>query len=116
MSANIRESLNNDFLNTKPQWAQIQKNVVGQHFNGPGHSIFNMEVAAIEKVKGKQTIEKRESMWIEYLAAEFKGLNQKQREKINFFIILFLFLSSTELWTLVCICASMYMNDWSKVN
>ena len=56
------------------------KKVVGQHFNGPGHSIFNMEVAAIEKVfsKGKQTIEKRESMWIEHLEAEFKGLNQKQ--------------------------------------
>ena len=56
------------------------KKVVGQHFNGPGHSIFNMEVAAIEQVfsKDKQTIEKRESMWIEYLEAEFKGLNQKQ--------------------------------------
>jgi hypothetical protein len=56
------------------------KKVVGQHFNGPGHSIFNMEVAAIEKVfaQGKQTIEKRESMWIENLEAEFKGLNQKQ--------------------------------------
>ena len=54
--------------------------MVGQHFNGPGHSIFNMEVAAIEKVfsKSKQTIEKRESMWIDHLEAEFKGLNQKQ--------------------------------------
>ena len=58
----------------------MQNNLIGQHFNGPGHSIFNMEVAAIEKVfaKGKQTIEKRESMWIENLEAEFKGLNQKQ--------------------------------------
>ena len=56
------------------------KNVVGQHFNEPGHSIFNMEVAALEKVfdRGKQIIEKRESMWIETLEAEFKGLNQKQ--------------------------------------
>ena len=35
------------------------KKVVGQHCNGPGHTIFNMEVAAIEQVfaKGKQTIE-----------------------------------------------------------
>ena len=56
------------------------KKVIGQHFNGPGHSIFNMVVAAIEQVfsKDKRTIEKRESMWIEYLEAEFKGLNQKQ--------------------------------------
>ena len=56
------------------------KKVVGQHFNEPGHSISNMEVAALEKVfdRGKQIIEKRESMWIENLEAEFKGLNQKQ--------------------------------------
>ena len=55
------------------------KKVVGQHFNEPGHSIFNMEVAALEKVfdRGKQIIKKRESMWIETLEAEFKGLNQK---------------------------------------
>ena len=63
--------------------------MVGQHFNGPGHTILNMEVAAIEKVfaKDKQTIEKRESIWIEYLEAEYKGLNQKQRKNklINVF-------------------------------
>ena len=56
------------------------KKVVGQHFNGPGHSISNMEVAAIEKVfeRGTQIIEKRESMWIEFLEAEFMGLNKQQ--------------------------------------
>ena len=56
------------------------KKVVGQHFNEPGHSIYNMEVAAIEKVfdSGRKIIEKRESMWIENLVAEYKGLNQKQ--------------------------------------
>ena len=56
------------------------KKVVGQHFNEPGHSIFNMEVAAIEKVfdRGRMIIEKRENMWIEFLEAEYKGLNQKQ--------------------------------------
>ena len=45
-----------------------------------GHSIFNMEVAGIEQVlaTGKQTIEKTESMWIEHLEAEYKGLNQEQ--------------------------------------
>ena len=54
--------------------------MVGQHFNEPGHSIYNMEVAAIEKVfdRGKKIIEKRECMWIENLEAEYKGLNKKQ--------------------------------------
>ena len=54
--------------------------MVGQHFNGPGHSLHNMEVAAIEKVfeKGENIIEKRESMWIENLEAEFRGLNQQK--------------------------------------
>ena len=54
--------------------------VVGQHFNGPGHSLSNMEVAAIEKVfeNGKKIIEKRESMWIQNLEAEFRGLNQQK--------------------------------------
>ena len=56
------------------------KKVVGLHFNEPGHSLHNMEIAVIEKVfdRGRPTIEKRESMWIEILEAEFKGLNQKQ--------------------------------------
>ena len=54
--------------------------MVGQHFNEPGHSIFNMKVAALEKVfdRGKPIIEQRESIWIEILEAEFKVLNQKQ--------------------------------------
>jgi hypothetical protein len=46
----------------------------------PGYSIYNMEVAAIEKVfdRGKKIIEKIESMWMENLEAEYKGLNKKQ--------------------------------------
>ena len=57
----------------------MQKKVVGQHFNELGLSIYNMEVAAIEKVfdRGRKIIEKRESMRIENLEAEYKGLNQK---------------------------------------
>lgn len=56
------------------------KKVVGQHFSGPGHTLANMEIMAIEKVftKGTKFIEKRESMWIEKLEAEFKGLNKMQ--------------------------------------
>ena len=56
------------------------KKVVGLHFNGPGHSMANMEIMAIEKVftNGTKFIEKRESMWIEKLEAEFKGLNKRQ--------------------------------------
>ena len=55
-------------------------NVVGQHFCGPGHSLENMHIMAIEKVftRGTKFIEKRESLWIEKLEAEFKGLNKHQ--------------------------------------
>ena len=57
----------------------MQRKAAGQHFNEPGYSIYNMEVAAIEKVfdRGRKIIEKRESMRIENLEAEYKGLNQK---------------------------------------
>ena len=41
------------------------KNVVGQLFNGPGHSIFNMEVADLEKVKN-QIIEKEKACEIKF--------------------------------------------------
>ena len=41
-----------------------QKNVVGQHFNGPGHSLDNLKITAIEKVfkRGTETILKTESL------------------------------------------------------
>jgi hypothetical protein len=57
-----------------------QKNVVGQHFNGPGHSLDNLKITAIEKVfkRGTETILKRESLWINLFEAEFKGLNSKK--------------------------------------
>ena len=59
--------------------------MVGQ----PGHSIYNMEVAAIEKVfdRGRKIIEKRESIWIENLKAEYKGLNKKT---VNLFVVVFI--------------------------
>ena len=57
---------------------QTQANkVVGQQFNGPGQSLNNMEVAVIENVF-ENIIDKRESMWIENLEADFKGLNQQK--------------------------------------
>ena len=54
--------------------------MVGHYFNEPGHSIYNMVVAAVEQVfyQGRKIIEKRESMWIENLEAEYRGLNKKQ--------------------------------------
>ena len=57
-----------------------EKNVIGQHFNGPGHSLANLEITAIEKIfsRGTQTILKRESLWINKFEAEFKGLNAKK--------------------------------------
>ena len=56
------------------------KNTVGEHFNGPGHSVANMKILALEKVfkPGEQMIEKRESFWINRLEAEFRGLNRKK--------------------------------------
>ena len=54
--------------------------MVGQHFNGPGHSLENLKITAIEKVfkRGTETILKRESLWINLFEAEFKGLNSKK--------------------------------------
>ena len=56
------------------------KNAIGDHFNGPGHSVSDMKVLALEKVykPGLSIIEKRESLWINRLEAEFRGLNRKK--------------------------------------
>ena len=57
-----------------------QKNSIGDHFNGPGHSVSNMTIFALEKVfnPAPQVLEKRESLWIRDLEAEYKGLNRKK--------------------------------------
>ena len=57
-----------------------EKNVVGVHFNGPGHSLENLKISAIEKVfnMGQQIILKREAMWINLFEAEYKGLNARK--------------------------------------
>ena len=54
--------------------------MIGEHFVGPGHSLANMEIAAIEKVRNnKQSfIEKRESLWIKTFEAEHLGLNNRK--------------------------------------
>ena len=55
-------------------------NAIGDHFNGPGHSLANMNILALEKVftPGQAMIEKRESLWINKLEAEFRGLNRQK--------------------------------------
>ena len=57
-----------------------EKNVVGQHFNGPGHSLDNLKITAIEKVfnRSREIILKRESLWINLFEAEHQGLNAKK--------------------------------------
>ena len=57
-----------------------KKNAIGEHFNGPGHTMANMNILAVEKVynRGKTIIEKRESYYINKLAAEYKGLNRRK--------------------------------------
>ena len=56
------------------------KNAVGEHFNGPGHSLANMNILALEKVftPGLAVIEKRESYYINLLEAEHQGINRKK--------------------------------------
>ena len=57
-----------------------EKNVVGVHFNGPGHSLENMKMTGIEKVlnRDQAIILKRESLWINSFQAEYLGLNMKK--------------------------------------
>ena len=56
------------------------KNVIGVHFNGPGHSVENLKMTAIEKVyaRGEEIILKRESLWINLFEAEYQGLNSRK--------------------------------------
>ena len=53
---------------------------VGEHFNGPGHSLHDMKILALVKVftPGQRILEKRESFWINKLEAEYSGLNRKK--------------------------------------
>ena len=56
------------------------KNVVGVHFNGPGHSLENLKIIAIEKVfnRSQEIILKRESFLISTFEAEYQGLNARK--------------------------------------
>ena len=56
------------------------KNVIGTYFNGPGHSLDNMEYTAVEKVytKSESVLNKRESFWIREFEAEHQGLNDRK--------------------------------------
>ena len=56
------------------------KCAVSEHFNGPGHSLHDMQIMAIEKVftPDQKILEKRESLWINKLEAEYYGLNRKK--------------------------------------
>ena len=74
------------------------KNVVGVHFNGPGHSLENLKITAIENVfnRNKEIILKRESFFINTFEAEYKGLNARKRKLVSF-----RFRNSNLLW-LIC--------------
>jgi hypothetical protein len=56
------------------------KSVVGVHFNGPGHSLKNLKITAIEKVfnRSQEIILKRESLLINTSEAEYQGLNARK--------------------------------------
>ena len=57
-----------------------EKNVVGVHFNGPGHSLENLKITGIEKIFNldQQIVLKRESLWINSFEAEYQGLNVRK--------------------------------------
>ena len=73
-------ALKDRFGEHKTSVRTLQKNTIGDHFNGPGHSVAHMTICAIEKVFNSncQILEKRENMWIKNFEAEFKGLNRKK--------------------------------------
>ena len=68
------------FFKHKSSVRTKNKNTIGDHFDGPGHSMANMNILALEKVykQGVKIIEKRESFYINKFEAEFKGLNRKK--------------------------------------
>ena len=70
----VRFGEHKTFVRTK------SKNVIGEHFVGPGHSLANMEITGLEKVRtsGEAIIEKRESLWIKRFEAEHLGLNSRK--------------------------------------
>ena len=61
-------------------------NAIGDHFNGSGHSVANMNILLLGKVfnPGVKIIEKRESFWINKLEAEYLGLNRKTWKLLSF--------------------------------
>ena len=75
-----QRQLKERFEEHKTSVRKKSNNAVGDHFNGPGHTLANMNILAIEKVftPGQAIIEKRESMWISKLEAEFRGLNRQK--------------------------------------
>ena len=75
-----QRELKQRFAEHKTSVRIFSKNAVGEHFNGPGHSLADMNILAIEKVftPGQRIIEKRESLWINKLEAHFQGLNRKK--------------------------------------
>ena len=74
------QQLRERFSDHKSSVKHRRSNAIGEHFNGPGHTMANMNILALEKVftKGKPIIEKRESHYINILEAEHKGLNRRK--------------------------------------
>ena len=58
------------------------KKVVGQHFNEPGHSIFNMEVAAIEKVFDRALQKFSERLGGINNGSSWDNIKQEQKQRL----------------------------------
>ena len=52
------------------------KCTVAEHFNGPGHSLHDIQILALEKdfTPGQRILKKREILYINKLEAEYSGL------------------------------------------
>ena len=73
-------TLQERFSEHKSSVRTFKNNTIGEHFNGPGHSVANLTICAFEKVLSvsQEILEKRESFYINKLESEHKGLNKKK--------------------------------------
>ena len=61
-----KRPLKDRILEHKTSVRTKSNNAIGTHFNGPGHSLDNLQYTAVEKVynKSESVLKKRESLWI----------------------------------------------------
>ena len=58
---------------------RVNRKILSQHFNSPGHSISDMKITVIEKIKknDKSYREERETYFIALFNTFYRGMNKK---------------------------------------